>query len=70
MHTKMTNSKSLKGPLAIGSKLLPTRSLCSETTLYKQIVGALQYLALTRKDIAFVVNFVIQFMQQPYDAHW
>jgi histone deacetylase 1/2 len=32
---------------------------------YRSIVGALQYLTITRPDIAFAVNKACQFMQQP-----
>ncbi|XP_015965636.1 uncharacterized mitochondrial protein AtMg00810-like [Arachis duranensis] len=38
--------------------------------LYRSIVGALQYLIITRSDIAFAVNRVSQFMHQPTLLHW
>jgi hypothetical protein len=41
-----------------------------DTTLYRSTVGSLQYLSLTRSDIAFTVNKVSQFMQEPCDTHW
>ncbi|GFQ01000.1 uncharacterized mitochondrial protein atmg00810 [Phtheirospermum japonicum] len=37
---------------------------------YKHNVCALQYDTLTRPDISFVINKVIQFMQNPLDKHW
>lgn len=39
-------------------------------TRYQSLVGALQYLALTRLDIAFSVNKVCQFLHEPTTAHW
>jgi hypothetical protein len=45
-------------------------STITNPTLYRSTVGSLQYLSLTRPDIAFVVNKVSQFMQDPREPHW
>lgn len=42
----------------------------SNPTKYRKIVGALQYVTLSRPDIAFVVNKVCQFMHSPTSNHW
>lgn len=42
----------------------------SDGTEYRSIVGALQYLSLTRPDISFAVNKVCQFMHCPTTDHW
>jgi hypothetical protein len=42
----------------------------SDPTLYRNTVGALKYLAITRPDIAFTVNRLSQFMHNPLLAHW
>ncbi|XP_058009187.1 uncharacterized mitochondrial protein AtMg00810-like [Hevea brasiliensis] len=41
-----------------------------EPTLFQHVVGAIQYLALTRLDITMVVNKVAQFMHTPSINHW
>lgn len=39
-------------------------------TRYRSAVGALQYLVLTRPNIAFSVNKVCQFLSKPTEEHW
>ncbi|XP_041021256.1 uncharacterized mitochondrial protein AtMg00810-like [Juglans microcarpa x Juglans regia] len=43
---------------------------CLDENLFHIMVGALQYLSLTRPDISFAVNKVCQFMHKPTDIHW
>jgi hypothetical protein len=40
-----------------------------DSTEYKSIIGALQYLSLTRPDISFAVNKLSQFMHKPTTTH-
>ncbi|XP_043699881.1 uncharacterized mitochondrial protein AtMg00810-like [Telopea speciosissima] len=42
----------------------------SDATKYRSIIGALQYITLTRPDVAFSVNRVCQFMHNPSEDHW
>lgn len=41
-----------------------------DPTMYRSIVGALQYATLTRPEISFSVNKVCQFLSQPLEEHW
>ena len=41
-----------------------------DSTHYRIIVGALQYLTLTRPDISYAVNKVCQYLHAPTTLHW
>jgi hypothetical protein len=51
--------------LTDGEPLSPENS-----TRYRSVLGALQYLLLTRPDISFSVNRVCQYMTVPTSVHW
>lgn len=38
--------------------------------LYRQLIGGLQYVTITRPDIAFSVNKLCQYMHSPTTMHW
>jgi len=42
----------------------------ADGTLYRQLVGSLNYLTTTRPDIAYSVSVLSQFMARPLDSHW
>lgn len=63
--------KPINTPLAANTQLSQEgSSTFSDPTLYRSVVGALQYLTFTRPDISVAVNKVCQFMHSPTDAHW
>nr|KYP49046.1 Copia protein [Cajanus cajan] len=53
-----------------GQQLAKTGTLFDDPTLYRSVVGALQYATITRPEIAFSVNKVSQFMCSPMEEHW
>ncbi|XP_042485603.1 secreted RxLR effector protein 161-like [Macadamia integrifolia] len=44
--------------------------LLSDPARYRSIVGALQYITLTRPDVAYSINQACQFMYAPSKDHW
>ncbi|CAL9004052.1 unnamed protein product [Prunus brigantina] len=66
----MDTCKPCSTPCKPHQQLLHTDGVAlSDPTLYRSLVGALQYLTFTRPDIAYAVNTVCQFMTQPTDLH-
>ncbi|PNX83963.1 putative copia-type protein [Trifolium pratense] len=65
----MTNCKPVSTPVA-GAKLSKAQgSLLADPTPYRQLVGSLQYLTITRPDLSFAVNSVCQFLSHPTTTH-
>lgn len=67
--TKLLYSKSVSTPLVPKHDLHASEVTFVDPKEYRCIVGALQYLTLTRPDIAHSVNLVCQFMQAPTLKH-
>lgn len=68
---KMMGSKPISTPTTPGSHLANTSGTpIEDLTQYRSLVGALQYLSITRPDISYVVNQVCKFMQTPTTVHW
>ncbi|XP_073357797.1 uncharacterized protein [Aegilops tauschii subsp. strangulata] len=65
--------KSSPTPLSSIEKLSLTEGKLlgqDDSTRYRSLVGALQYLTLTRPDLSFAVNKVCQFLHAPTTTHW
>ncbi|KAF5464732.1 hypothetical protein F2P56_014786 [Juglans regia] len=69
--TNMSNCKSVRSPMSPSTKLSAFDSTSmDDPSLYRSIVGSLQYLLFTRPDLAFSVNRVCQFMHALCLSHW
>ena len=67
----MTDCKPAATPAEAKPKLSATAGHpATDAALYRSIVGALQYLTLTRPDIQFAVQQVCLHMHSPRDVHW
>jgi histone deacetylase 1/2 len=72
-RVNMQLCKPVKTPLSTSEKLSVTsgtRLGVDDSTRYRSIVGALQYLRVTRPDLSFAVNKVCQFLHSPTTVHW
>ncbi|PKU62356.1 Retrovirus-related Pol polyprotein from transposon TNT 1-94 [Dendrobium catenatum] len=67
----MLNCKPVSTPSQIQTSSSSNSSAAfSNPTLYRQLAGCLQYLTLTRPDIAYAVNKICQHMQSPTNSHF
>ncbi|KAL5539581.1 hypothetical protein UlMin_044002 [Ulmus minor] len=66
----LLGAKPSKFPMEQNLKLTPTDGdLLKDPTHYRRLIGKLIYLTITRPEIAFSVNSLSQFMQEPRRAH-
>jgi hypothetical protein len=59
-------------PLSSSEKIVAQGELLGpeDSTKYRSVVGALQYLTLTRPDLSYAVNKVCQYLHAPTTMHW
>ncbi|GKD51645.1 retrotransposon protein, putative, ty1-copia subclass [Tanacetum coccineum] len=67
----ISNCNSVSSPMVTSSSLsLDGNTSFSNLVKYQQVVGSLQYVTLSRPDIAFAVNKVCQYMHALTENHW
>lgn len=67
---QMEESKVMTTPMEPCTKLSKTEGkLLKDPSLFRQIVGSVLYLTITRPDIVYVVGVVSQFMDKPCEGH-
>ncbi|XP_071729058.1 uncharacterized mitochondrial protein AtMg00810-like [Rutidosis leptorrhynchoides] len=67
---KLLEAKPSATPLATAELFTSTGTKFADPTQYRSLVGALQYLTITRPDISYAVNQVSQFLQSPTVDHF
>jgi histone deacetylase 1/2 len=66
----MSGAKSTTTPLCMTTPLkLNDGSTPADSKMFRSMVGALQYITLTRPDLSFAINKLSQFMHQPTQVH-
>ncbi|XP_024046566.1 uncharacterized mitochondrial protein AtMg00810-like [Citrus sinensis] len=68
---QMVNCKGCPTPMSSTEKLVKDKGAVFENpSLYRSMVGSLQYVTLTRPEIAFIVNKLNQYLSNPSVFHW
>ncbi|XP_023745745.1 uncharacterized mitochondrial protein AtMg00810-like [Lactuca sativa] len=66
----LLESKPVATPLSPSVSFVASGTPYQDPTHYRSLVGALQYLTITRPDISYAVNQVSQFLQAPTIDHY
>uniref|UniRef100_A0A2N9F269 Reverse transcriptase Ty1/copia-type domain-containing protein n=1 Tax=Fagus sylvatica TaxID=28930 RepID=A0A2N9F269_FAGSY len=69
-RSSMSGCNPIGTPLAQKHNLRRDDPILVDATNYHSIVGALQYITLTRPDLTHAINLVCQFMHQPGASHF
>ncbi|XP_019055578.1 PREDICTED: uncharacterized protein LOC109115723 [Nelumbo nucifera] len=70
-QTSLHEAKPIATPMAASTKLDATSGeVLTDPTQFRSVVGALQYVTLTRTNISFSVNKICQFLKNPTFEHW
>lgn len=63
--------KGVFAPLSSSLALSSTEgTLAADATMFRKVIGKLQYFSFTRPDFSFAVNKLSQFMHAPTVTHW
>ena len=70
-RASLTDTKVVSIPLEMNARFTSLDGTpLSDATLYRQLVGSLVYLIVTRPDIAHVVHLASQFLSAPHSTHY
>lgn len=67
---EMSQCTSVKNRIVFGSRLVKDEGVTKvNSTIYKQMVGSLRYLTVTRPDLMYVVGLIPRFIEEPTVMH-
>lgn len=67
---KLEDCNSVRNPIVSGTKLVKEdRSGKEDASVYKQMVGSMMYLAVSRPDLTYVLGLISRFMESPTQIH-
>ncbi|KAF5462625.1 hypothetical protein F2P56_018614 [Juglans regia] len=69
-RAQLLDSKPVHTPMVVSQHLTGDGLAFLDPTLYRSLVGALQYLTITRPDIVHAINSVSQFLHAPTTYHF
>ncbi|XP_071718821.1 uncharacterized mitochondrial protein AtMg00810-like [Rutidosis leptorrhynchoides] len=69
-RAKLLDIKPVATPLSTSADFTSQGVPFNDPSLYRSLVGALQYLTITRPDLSYVVNQVSQFLHAPRKDHF
>ncbi|XP_041011288.1 uncharacterized mitochondrial protein AtMg00810-like [Juglans microcarpa x Juglans regia] len=70
VRAQLLDCKPVTTPMVVAQRLSSDGSPFTDVTLYSSLVGALQYLTITRPDITHSVNSVSQYLHAPTNDHF
>nr|GFC82509.1 ribonuclease H-like domain-containing protein [Tanacetum cinerariifolium] len=66
----MVNCNPSRTPIDTDSKMGPEGVAVQDPTLYRSLVGGLQYLTFTRPDLSYAVQQICLYMHDPREPHF
>ncbi|GKF18477.1 ribonuclease H-like domain-containing protein, partial [Tanacetum coccineum] len=69
-RARMHNCNLCRTSVDTKSKLVPDGDPVTDSTLYRSLAGAIQYITFTRADLSYVVQQVYLYMHDPREPHF
>jgi hypothetical protein len=69
-HAQLLDCKPTMTPIVVLQQLYSDDDAFTDPTLFRSMVGDLQYLTITCPDLTYVVNSISQYIQSPMVPHF